>query len=83
MNFNLKMNLIFQKDFYQEKVLLELSKNVLVNMIIFIMQLNELNKINKKQLLKKLKQDYKYKMKKILLINKIFIIENILKIIMN
>ena len=49
-------------------------------MIIFIMQLNELNKINNKQILKKLKQDYKYKMKIILLNNKIFIIDNILGI---
>ena len=42
------------------------------------MQLNELNNKNNKLILKKLKQDYKYKMKIILLINKIFIIENIL-----
>ena len=47
-------------------------------MIIIIMQLNELNKINNKLILKKLKLDYKYKMKIILLINKIFIIDNIL-----
>ena len=47
-------------------------------MIIIIMQLNELNNQNNKQILKKQKLDYKYKMKKILLINKIFIIENIL-----
>ena len=44
------------------------------------MQLNELNKINNKQILKKLKQDYKYKMNRILLINKIFIIDNIIRI---
>ena len=43
MNFNLNKNLILQKEFYQEKDLLELLKNVLVNMIIIIMQLNELN----------------------------------------
>ena len=43
MNINLKMNLILLKELYQEKVLLELLKNVLVIMIIFIMQLNELN----------------------------------------
>ena len=61
MNFNLNKNLIFKKEFYQEKVLLELLKNVLVNLIIFIMQLNELNKINDKQILKKQKLDYKYK----------------------
>ena len=47
-------------------------------MIIIIMQLNELNNKNNKQILKKYKLDYKYKMKKILLNNKIFIIENIL-----
>ena len=47
-------------------------------MIKNIMQLNELNNQNNKQILKKQKLDYKYKMNKILLINKIFIIENIL-----
>ena len=47
-------------------------------MIKNIMQLNELNNQNNKQILKKQKLHYKYKMKKILLINKIFIIENIL-----
>ena len=51
-------------------------------MIIFIMQLNELNNKNIKLILKKLKLVYKYKMKIILLINKIFIIENILDKIM-
>ena len=45
MNFNLKMNLILIKDFYQEKVHLELLKNVLVIMIINIMQLNNLKLI--------------------------------------
>ena len=49
-------------------------------MITFIMQLNELNNKNNEQILKKLKLVYKYKMKIILLINKIFIIDNILKI---
>ena len=83
MNVNLKMNLIFQKELYQEKVLLELLENVLVNLIINIMQLNELNKINNKLILKKLKLVYKYKMKITLLINKIFIIDNILEIMMN
>ena len=72
------MNLILIKELYQEKVLLELLKNVLVNLIINIMQLNELNKINNKLILKKLKQDYKYKMKITLLNNQIFIIDNIL-----
>ena len=50
MNFNLNKNLIFEKEFYQEKVLLELLRNVLVNMMIFIMQLNELNNQNNKQI---------------------------------
>ena len=72
------MNLIFKKELYQEKVLLELLKNVLVIMIIIIMQLNELNNKNIKLILKKLKLVYKYKMKIILLNNKIFIIDNIL-----
>ena len=58
-------------------MLLELLKNVLVIMIINIMQLNELNKINNKLILKKLKLVYKYKIKIILLINKLFIIDNI------
>ena len=80
MNINLKLNLIFKKELYQEKVLLVLLKNVLVNMIIIIMQLNELNKINNNLILKKLKLDKKYKIKIILLINKIFIIDNILRI---
>ena len=79
MNINLKLNLILIKEMYQEKVLLELLKNVLVIMIIFIMQLNELNKINNKQILKKLKLVYKYKIKITLLINKIFIIDNVLE----
>ena len=48
-------------------------------MIKNIMQLNELNNQNNKQILNKQKFDYKYKMKKILLINKIFIIEKILR----
>ena len=39
-NQNLKMNLIFNKELYQEKVLLELLNNVKVKMIINIMQLN-------------------------------------------
>ena len=77
MNINLNKNLILIKELYQEKVLLELLRNVLAIMIIFIMQLNELNKINNKQILKKLKLVYKYKIKIILLINKLFIIDNI------
>ena len=43
LNQNLKMNLIFQKDNYQEKVLLELLKIVKVKLIINNMQLNMLN----------------------------------------
>ena len=39
----MKMNLIFKKDNYQEKVLLELLKIVKVKLIIKIMQLNILN----------------------------------------
>ena len=77
MNINLKINLILIKELYQEKVLLELLKNILINLMIFIMQLNELNNKNNKLILKKLKQDYKYKMKITLLNNKIFIIDNI------
>ena len=82
MNINLNKNLILKKELYQEKVLLELLKNVLVIMIINIMQLNELNNQNIKLILKKLKLVYKYKMKIILLNNKIFIIDNLLKILM-
>ena len=43
LNQNLKMNLIFKKDNYQEKVLLELLKIVKVKLIINNMQLNILN----------------------------------------
>ena len=50
MNINLNKNLILVKELYQEKVLLELLKNVLVNMINKIMQLNELNNKNYKQI---------------------------------
>ena len=49
-------------------------------MIINIMQLNELNNKKNKLILKKLKQHYKYKMKITLLNNKIFIIDNIIRI---
>ena len=76
MNISLKKNLISIKEMYQEKVLLELLKNVLVILIIFIMQSNELNKKKIKQILKKFKLVYKYRIKTILLNNKIFIIEN-------
>ena len=76
MNINLNKNLILLKELYQEKEHLELLKNVLVNMIINIMQLNELNNKKNKLILKKLKLVYKYKMKLTLLINKIFIIDN-------
>ena len=40
LNQNLKMNLIFKKELYQEKVNIELLKNVKVKLIINIMQLN-------------------------------------------
>ena len=79
MNINLNKNLILKKELYQEKVLLELLKNVLVNLIINIMQLNELNNKKNKLILKKLKLVYKYKTNKTLLINKIFIIDNVLE----
>ena len=83
MNINLNKNLILIKELYQEKVLLELLKNVLVNLIINIMQLKELNNKKNKLILKKLKLVYKYKMNRILLINKIFIIDNILDKVIN
>ena len=76
MNTILKKNLISVKELCQEKVLLELLKNALVNLIIVIMQLNELNKRKINQILKKLKLAYKYRIKIILLNNKISIIEN-------
>ena len=76
MNITLEKNLILIKELHQEKVLLELLENVLVTLIIIIMQLNELNKKKMKQILKKLKLVYKYKVKIILLSNQIFIIEN-------
>ena len=41
---NLKMNLIIHKEFNQDKDLLEQLKDVKVNLIIKIMQLNMLNK---------------------------------------
>ena len=47
-------------------------------MIIKIMQLNELNNQNNKQILKKYKLHYKYKIMIILFNIKIFIIENII-----
>ena len=78
MNIGLNKNLIFKKELYQEKVLLELLKNVLVIIIIFIMQLNELNNKKNKLILKKLKLVYNYKMNRISLIIKVFIIDNIL-----
>ena len=43
LNQNLEMNLIFKKELYQEKVLLELLKIVKVKLIINNMQLNMLN----------------------------------------
>ena len=56
MNYNLNKNLILNKVNYQEKELLEQLKNVKVNLINNIMQLNILNKII--QILKKFKLDY-------------------------
>ena len=77
MNITLKKNLILIKELHQDKVLLELLENVLVTLIIIIMQSNELNKKKMKQILKKLKLDYKYRVRIILLSNQIFIIGNI------
>ena len=53
------MNLIFQKEFNQEKVLLELLKNVKVKLIIIIMQLNQYKDNKDKQILMKYKLDNK------------------------
>ena len=56
---NLMKNLILKKVLFQVKDLLEWLKNVKVNMIINIMQLNIQNNKKKIQILKKYKQDYK------------------------
>ena len=40
LNYNLKMNLIFKKELYQEKVNMKWLNNVKVKLIINIMQLN-------------------------------------------
>ena len=53
------MNLIFQKELTQEKDLLELLKNVLVNVIILSMQSNILNNQKDQLILKKYKLDNK------------------------
>ena len=53
---NLIKNLIFKKELYQDKELLEQLKNVKVNLIKLIMQSNILNKINFKQILQNYKQ---------------------------
>ena len=55
-NNNLKKNLIFNKDNIQDKDHLELSKNVKVNLINYIMLLNIQNKINIKLILQNYKQ---------------------------
>ena len=59
LNNNLKMNLIFKKDKYQEKVLLELLKNVKVKLIINIMQLNQYKDNKDKLILMNYKLDNK------------------------
>ena len=53
------MNLIFKKELYQEKVLLELLNNVKVKLIINIMQLNILNNKKNKLILMNYKLDNK------------------------
>ena len=53
------MNLIFKKELNQEKVLLELLKNVKVNLMINIMQLNQLNNKKDKLILMNYKLDNK------------------------
>ena len=53
------MNLIFKKEFNQEKVLLELLKNVKVNLIINIMQLNQYKDNKNKLILMNYKLDNK------------------------
>ena len=53
------MNLIFKKEFNQEKVLLELLKNVKVNLIIIIMELNQYKDNKDKLILMNYKLDNK------------------------
>ena len=53
------MNLIFKKELYQEKVLLELLNNVKVKLIIIIMQLNKFKDNNIKLILMNYKLDNK------------------------
>ena len=62
LNQNLKMNLIFKKELYQDKVLLELLKIVKVKLIINNMQLNILN--NKKVILISMKYKLDNKLNK-------------------
>ena len=58
------MNLIFKKEFNQEKVLLELLKNVLVKLIINIMQLNQYKDNKDKLILMNYKLDNKLDLEK-------------------
>ena len=58
-NNNLKKNLIFKKEIFQDKVLLELLKNVKINLMKYFMQLNILNNQKIKQILLNYKQDNK------------------------
>ena len=59
LNVNFKMNLIFKKELYQEKVLLELLNNVKVKLIINNMQLNQFKDNNINLVLMKYKLDNK------------------------
>ena len=56
LNNNLIMNLIFKKELYQDKDLLELLKNVKVNLIKNIMLLNIQNNENIKLIFQNYKQ---------------------------
>ena len=72
------MNLIFQKEYNQDKDNLELLKDVKVKLIINIMQLNILNNLKELLILVNYKQDkqlIKQKIFNMLLNNMIFIFE--------
>ena len=77
MNFNLNKNLILIKVYKQEKELLVQLKNVKVNLINNIMQLNKFNLFKEIQILMKYKllNIFRIKIINILLIIMIFIIE--------
>ena len=71
------MEFDFSKGIILGKGSFGIDKKCINILITFIMQLNELSKRKINQILKKLKLVYKYRIKIILLTNKIFIIENI------